>query len=87
MNSTMGTVGVWDLGPFVQVFNTVNEGFKLVAKHIEFTEQTPQISGTIALLELAKKAEKEKWAASTDLGTNHDKYFSEAWNEQQQSKK
>lgn len=87
MNTTKGTVGVLNLGPFIQVFNTVNESVKLVAKHIEFTEKTPQMSGTLALLELAKVAEKEKWAGPVDFATNHDKYFLKVWDIKKQSKK
>lgn len=34
-----------------------------------------EIPGTLALLDLAKLAEKQGWSGPVDLSTNHDKYF------------
>ena len=83
--NTIGTAGIWGFDPIFKVFNTLNEGAKFLTTHIEFVDRTAQISGTIALLELAKVAEKKKWKGSADLAANHDKYFYEAWKAENQT--
>lgn len=88
MNTAIDTVGTWGFDPVFKVFNAVNQGVvKFVATPVKFIEATPKINGTIALLELAKMAEEKKWEGPSDLATNHDKYFYEAWKAEKQTSK
>lgn len=77
-----------------QWFTTITHGIKnhvvrsyisdyiITAKPIE-----QQVDGTIALINLAELAEKNKWRGAADLALNHDKYFLESWGKEKTGKR
>jgi len=54
---------------------------------VKFSEETPKIGGTLALLDLINLAEKKQWKGPKDLATNHNKYFIETLKKEAASKR
>lgn len=84
------TAGTQKQEPIYRLFTLLKQDFKnfLVSSYIvTIKDEEPKIGGTLALLDLANLAEKNNWKGSTDLAINHDKYFFEAWNKEEMSKK
>ncbi len=78
------TAGTQQQAPIYGFFTLLKQDVKnfLVSSSIvTIKDETSKIGGTLALLDLANLAEKNKWKGPTDLAVNHDKYFVEAWEE------
>ena len=67
---------------------TITETLReLVQEGLERKQKQRAGQSAKALLELAKKAEREGWTGPNDLSINHDAYFVEAWEEQDKRKR
>lgn len=65
---------------------TISEVLRdLVERGID-TEQKGPSRSIQALRNISEMAEKENWTGPADLAINHNKYFAEAWEEQNRSK-
>jgi len=87
--STFATVGkqypdlehVWHSDAVHKAFSATLEEQKLCPPSTssnDVPDEEKNISGTLALLKLAKLAEERQWKGSPDLGTNHNAYFLKA---------
>lgn len=88
------TAGTQQQEPIYRLFTLLKQDVKnfLVSTYISpyvvtTRDETGQVGGTLALLDLANLAEKNQWKGPSDLAINHDKYFIEAWEEEVASKK
>lgn len=84
------TAGTQQQAPIYGFFTLLKQDVKnfLVSSSIvTIKDEAPKIGGTLALLDFANLAEKNKWKGPTDLAANHDKYFFEAWKEELADKK
>ena len=91
---TITITGVQQQEPIQSLFTMITQDIKnfLVRSYISdyiITTQAKeqQVGGTLALIDFANLAEKNKWKGPIDLATNHDKYFFEAWKEEVADKK
>ncbi len=92
MHATGGitTAGTQQQEPIYKFFTLLKQDVKnfLVSSSIvTIKSEEAKISGTLALLDFANLAKKNKWKGPTDLAVNHDTYFFEAWNEERADKK
>lgn len=84
------TAGTQQQAPIYGFFTLLKQdvkNFLVSSTIITIKNKEPKIGGTLALLDFANLAEKNKWKGPVDLAANHDKYFFDAWKEEVADKK